>query len=187
MEELLKALSQIGKLKDLPRAGWMREQVPHPESVADHSFRAMVLALVLGPQLGVDVGKVLRLLLVHDLAESDPTVGDITPFDGVAPEEKHRRELAAMEQLCSALPDGEEVLSLWREYDEGTSPEASVAKQLDALEMALQATEYEQRYGKGLKGFLESARRKIRHPVLVQILERLSSRRTGSVDRRSEK
>src|SRR6266511_6098631 len=113
MEELLKALSQIGNLKDLPRAGWVREQVPHPESVAEHSFRSMVLALVLGPQLGVDVGKVLCLLLVHDLAESDPAVGDITPFDGVAPEEKHRRESAAMARLCAALPNGEDVLSLW--------------------------------------------------------------------------
>lgn len=173
MEELLKALSQIGNLKELPRAGWVREQVPHPESVADHSFRAMLLALVLGPQVGVDVGKILRLLLVHDLAESDPVVGDITPFDGVAPQEKARRESAAMERLCSALPNGEDVLSLWREYSEATSPEASVAKQLDALEMALQATEYEERYGKPLSGFLESARRKIRHPVLVQILQRL--------------
>src|SRR5437773_73680 len=52
MEELLNALTQIGNLKDLPRAGWVREQVPYPESVADHSFRAMVFALVLGPQLG---------------------------------------------------------------------------------------------------------------------------------------
>ena len=173
MEELLKALSQIGYLKDVPRAGWVREQVPHPESVADHSFRAMVLALVLGPQLGVDVGRVLRLLLVHDLAESDPTVGDITPFDGVAEEEKHRRESAAMARLCAALPNGEDVLSLWREYAAGTSPEASVAKQLDALEMALQATEYEQRYGKRLREFMESAKRKIRHPVLVPIFERL--------------
>jgi len=173
MEELLKALSQIGNLKDLPRAGWVREQVPHPESVADHSFRALMLALVLGPQLGIDVGTVLRLLLVHDLAESDPTVGDITPFDGITEEEKHRRESSAMERLCAALPGGEEVLNLWREYNEGTSVEALIAKQLDALEMALQATEYEQRYGKALGGFLESARKKIRHPLLVQILERL--------------
>jgi len=175
MEELLKALSQIGQLKDLPRAGWVREQVPHPESVADHSFRAMVLALVLAPQLGVDVGRVLRLLLVHDLAESDPTVGDITPFDGVAPEEKHRRESTAMERLCAALPGGEEVLNLWREYNDGTSAEASIAKQLDALEMALQATEYERRHGKELVGFLESAWRKIQHPLLVQILTALRS------------
>jgi putative hydrolase of HD superfamily len=175
MEELLKALTQIGNLKVLPRAGWVREQVPHPESVADHSFRSMVLALVLGPQLGVDVGKVLRLLLVHDLAESDPTVGDITPCDGVAPEEKHRRESEAMERLCAAFPSGEQVLSLWREYEEGASPEASAAKQLDALEMALQATEYEKRHGKELECFLESARGKIQHPFLLQLLDSFRS------------
>jgi len=173
MEEWLRALSQIGNLKDLPRAGWVREQVPHPESVADHSFRTMVLALLLGPLLGVDGGKVMRLLLVHDLAESDPAVGDITPCDGITPEEKRQRESDAMQRLCSALPNGDEVRNLWHEYAAATSPEALIAKQLDALEMALQATEYEQRYGKDLGEFRESARRKIRHPLLVRVFDSL--------------
>src|SRR5581483_9469226 len=98
MHELLARLSQIGDLKRLPRAGWVRAHVPEAESVAEHSFRAAVLALALAPALGVDTGRLVQLLLAHDLPESDPAVGDITPYDGVPAEEKHRREREAMER-----------------------------------------------------------------------------------------
>jgi 5'-deoxynucleotidase YfbR-like HD superfamily hydrolase len=171
MNDLLRALSQVGNLKDLKRAGWLRKGIPDPESVADHSFRTAVLALVLADELGVDAGRLLRLVVVHDLPESEPAVGDITPFCGVDREEKRRRERAAMERLCASLPGGEGTLRLWSEYDEGRTPEAEAAHQLDALEMALQSLEYESRHGVDLSEFRESARRKIRHPALLRILD----------------
>lgn len=95
--ELPSALSQIGQLKETVHKGWLRHQIPQPESVADHSFRMAIIGLILGPQLGVDTSKLVQLLLVHDLAESDPTVGDITPFDGVSREDKAQREREAIE------------------------------------------------------------------------------------------
>jgi putative hydrolase of HD superfamily len=169
--ELLKALAQVGSLKDLRRAGWVRKGLPEAETVAAHSFRAAVLALVFAGELGVDPARLLGLVLAHDLPESDPGVGDITPFCGVEPGEKRRRERAAMERLCARLPDGDRLLGLWLEYDEGRSPEAQVAHQLDALEMALQAREYEERHGVDLSEFVASARAKVRHPSLVRLLE----------------
>jgi putative hydrolase of HD superfamily len=175
MEEVLRALSQTGRLKELARAGWVREGVPRPESVAGHSFRAALLALALVPELGADTNKLVRMLLVHDLAESDPAVGDITPYDGIPPEEKHRRERAAMERLCAALPNGAEMLALWGEYEEGRTPEARLAKQLDALEMALQAAEYEREYGLDLARFRDHARARLTHPRLVRLLEILET------------
>lgn len=173
MSELLPFLSRVGRLKDLRRAGWVRRGIPAPESVADHSFRTAVLALVLADGLGVDAGRLLEMVLVHDLPEGDPEVGDITPFCGVDPEEKRRRERAAMERLCADLPAGDELLRLWLEYDEGRTPEADVAHQLDALEMAIQSREYEAKHGADLSEFRESARKKIRHPALLRLLDEL--------------
>jgi 5'-deoxynucleotidase YfbR-like HD superfamily hydrolase len=170
MNELLSFLSQVGRLKDLPRAGWVRKGIPDPESVADHSFRTAVLALALAKEMGVDPDRLLRLVIVHDLPESDPDVGDITPFCGVDRDEKRRRERAAMERLCAGMP---ELLACWLEYDEGNTPEAQAAHELDALEMALQAREYEARHGVDLSEFRASARAKVRHPALIRLLDEL--------------
>lgn len=171
MTDLLRALSQVGALKDLRRAGWARKGLTGTESVADHTFRTAVLALVLSADLGVDTGRLLKLVLIHDLAESDPSVGDITPYCGVEPGEKRRREREAMVKLCASLPGGDDLLGLWLEYDEGRTPEAEVAHQLDALEMAIQAREYAVKHGVNLSEFERSARAKVRHPALLRLLD----------------
>lgn len=55
----------------------------------------------------------MQMTLIHDLAEC--IVGDITPFCGVSPEEKHRREDAAMEEICQLLGDkGPTILQMFR-------------------------------------------------------------------------
>jgi 5'-deoxynucleotidase YfbR-like HD superfamily hydrolase len=171
MNNLLSLIRQAGALKTLPRAGWVRSGLPDPESVADHSYRTALLALLLGDELGVDTTRVIQLLLVHDLPESDPEVGDITPYCGVPPDEKRRREQHAMERLCAGVPGGEHLLALWLEYAEARTPESAIAHQLDALEMAFQAREYEQQTKTDLSEFLQSARAKIHHPALVRLLE----------------
>ena len=173
MSDLLQALTQVGALKSLRRAGWVRKGLIDPESVADHSFRMAILALVFAGDLGVDAGRLLRLVLVHDLPESDPAVGDITPFCGIDRAEKRSRERATMERLGAVLPGGDELLRLWLEYDAGETPEADAAHQLDALEMALQSREYEDVLGTDLSEFRESARARIRHPALLVLLDEL--------------
>ena len=85
-------------LKTTPRTGWVHRGVRGPESVADHSWRVALMALV-GAEgtSGLDTARAVQIALVHDLAEA--IVGDIAPGDGVPAEEKHRGEAAAMEQL----------------------------------------------------------------------------------------
>ena len=171
MRNLPAGLSQIGRLKELARSGWLREGISQPESVADHSFRTALLALALGPELGVNVERLVKMLLVHDLGESDPQVGDITPLDGIAPEEKYRLESAAVERLCSTLPNGAAMLALWRDYEAGQSAEAIIARQLDTFEMLLQAFEYERKLGINLKGFREQARHRLSAPILLELYD----------------
>jgi 5'-deoxynucleotidase YfbR-like HD superfamily hydrolase len=67
---LFEVLQAAGRLKTLKRAGWVRVGLPEPESVADHSFRVALLAVLFGPRLGLNGEKLVRLALLHDLAEA---------------------------------------------------------------------------------------------------------------------
>ncbi len=62
-------------------------------------------------------------------------------------------------------------MDLWLDYDEIRSPEADLAHQIDALEMAMQAREYQAEFGTDLSEFVDSAHRKIRHPALLRLLD----------------
>eukprot|EP00698_Gefionella_okellyi_P016948 TRINITY_DN489_c0_g1_i7.p2 TRINITY_DN489_c0_g1~~TRINITY_DN489_c0_g1_i7.p2 ORF type:complete len:154 (+),score=43.14 TRINITY_DN489_c0_g1_i7:223-684(+) len=114
---------------------------------------AMMGMLTLG-RTDVNSERCIKMAIAHDLAEA--VVGDITPHDGISVNEKHRREEAAMRDIQAALgdhPAGNEVYSLWKEYEQGQSAEAKLLKQFDKLEMLLQADEYEQAQGLKLGEF----------------------------------
>ena len=171
MESFNEALYQIGRLKELQRSGWTRKGIEHPESVADHSFRCAIIALLCSQVEGIDTHKLLQMVLTHDLAESDPAVGDITPLDGIDPQEKHKREETAMKRLCGTLPNGDMLLNLWLEFEEGKTEEAKMARQIDTVEMALQAQEYQREYQLDLSDFIEYARARVSHPMLITFFE----------------
>ena len=166
MSEVPLLLECLG-LKRLPRTGWVRCGVPHPESVAAHSWGVAWLVLMLLPA-ELDRGRALTYALLHDLPEV--RVGDLTPHDGVDPTTKHRREDAAMASLLASRP---ELVSTWRAYEAQADDEARFVKQLDRLDMALQAVWYQRAEGISLDEFLTSAAKVIDHPVLVPVLEAL--------------
>ena len=156
-------------LKTTLRTGWVRQEAsPRIESVADHSWRISLMAMVAAGQQdtdsGVDTNRLLQMALVHDLAES--TVGDITPHCGVSDKDKYQMELDAMQKLTDKLGEkqGKHLLDLWKEYEKGESMEAKLCKDLDKLEMILQAQEYETdgQNKKSLDGFFDSTRDKWR-------------------------
>ena len=101
-----------------------------------------LLALLLPRAAGLDVDRArcVAMALVHDLAEA--IVGDITPHDGVGPDEKLRRERSAIGQIARDLGDTE-LLALWNEFEAGHTAEAKLVRELDVIEMALQARHYE--------------------------------------------
>ena len=172
---LLRFLHLAGRLKETARAGWVLRGVEAPESVADHSFRLALMALVLAPRAGeaVDRGRCVEMALVHDLAEC--LTGDITPLDGISAEEKRRREREAVHHLA-ALADEPRLVELWEEYDAAASPEARFVKELDKLETAIQATEYEAAgRAADLSVFRANADRRVTSPELRRLLDLLSS------------
>ena len=151
-------------LKNVERAGWKAVGIADPESVADHSWGVGLLVLLTCPP-ELDRGRALALAIIHDLPEV--LVGDLTPRDGVSPDEKRRREARAARTL---FVDHPELLALWEEYAENQSPEARFVHDLDKLEMGVQAERYRRQRGADTSEFLESARADLDAPALLALL-----------------
>jgi putative hydrolase of HD superfamily len=168
-------------LKTTKRTGWVMREVPQVESVADHSWRITLMAMVASQIQGeVDVNRCIQMALVHDLAEA--AVGDITPHCGVSDKEKHELELDAITNMTETLGGvlgGEQILELWREYEAGVTDEAKLVKDLDKLEMILQAQEYEEDgdSGKSLDQFFTSTRGKWNTEMGARWAEEIEARR----------
>jgi putative hydrolases of HD superfamily len=163
-EAAIEFAQMVGRLKTTPRTGWVRRNVPGYESVADHSWRVAVLSLLVEGSEEVNATKVMQLALVHDLAEC--IVGDITPEDPISDAEKHALEFDAMQRLSNLLQvaNGNEggnnassqLLTWFQEFEDRVTPEARAAKDLDLLDLILQASEYEDRYNMRLTEFFVS-------------------------------
>ncbi len=141
LPRILDFLRGAEALKTATRSGWTT--AGERESVAEHTWRLSLMALVLaGGFPEVDMGRVLRLCVVHDLGEA--IGGDVPAPEqarrGTSKTDTERRDLL---QLLTLLPDAQrdELLALWEEYEAGTSAEARVAKGLDKLETILQHTQ----------------------------------------------
>lgn len=148
----------VGKSKRLLRSGWVREKVEDPESVAEHSFRVGVLAIVLADKFGeaLDREKLVKMALLHDLGEV--ITGDIVTergeiIDIKGRDEKEAREREGIREIFDKIGEAEKYLELYDEMIGAVSEEAKVFKQLDKFEMALQALEYEEEQGKNLNEF----------------------------------
>ena len=166
-------LLEVLRLKELPRAGWLRVGIVAPESVAGHSWGLTWLVLALCPE-GLNTERALSLAVVHDLPEL--LAGDITPHDNISAAEKHRREAAAADQLFVSSP---RLRALWQEYADHTTPESRFVHQLDKLDMALQAMRYRQRDGAKTDEFICSAMPKL-SPAQQTLLRSLLA--TGLAD-----
>lgn len=146
----IEALVRAFALKDERRTGWELRGISDPETVAGHSWGVALLCLVYGPQGTIDVDRALRLAVIHDLAEAE--TGDVATrvnpeTQTVSAEEKEAREREAMAALSKPF----DFLSLWEEYEARKSAEARFVKDMDLIDMCLQALVYEreERYEKG--------------------------------------
>jgi len=166
---ILHAARAAGQLKRLKRAGWVERQVPQVESVAEHSFRSAVLAVLAGGKLRRE--RLVTIALLHDLCEA--ITGDATPADGLDPAVKSQREEQAMAALTTGLVNGQELYELWLDFERGRTPEGRLIKQIDKLEMALQALEYAESGHPGLQEFLADGRRVIEDPLLRELFQRI--------------
>jgi putative hydrolase of HD superfamily len=109
------------------------------ENSAEHSWHLGLAAMILTEYApaGVDVGRVLELVTVHDLVEID--AGDTFAYDPEHALTKAARELAAADRIFSLLPaeQAARVRGLWEEFEEHATPEARFANALDRLQALL--------------------------------------------------
>ena len=137
MDRIVDFLFEVGMLKRTPRSGWQFLGTGS-ESVAEHVFRAAMIAFVLARMDDtVDADKVLRLALVHDLPET--RTGDLNYVNQkyVAADEAR-----AADDMTRSLPFADELRELLAEYREEKSPEAHLAHDADQIEMLLQLKEH---------------------------------------------
>jgi putative hydrolase of HD superfamily len=115
------------------------------ESVAEHSWHLALVSWVLHTEferesgLSLDLARMLKLCLMHDLVEidaGDPSAWDTDPAGTAG--KAHLENRVAHERF-GALPAplGPELLALWREYEEGATPEARLVRGVDRLNPAL--------------------------------------------------
>jgi putative hydrolase of HD superfamily len=158
-------------LKNISRQGWIDKlSLKHPESVADHSYSMAIMGMLISDLENYDSEKILKMILLHDLAESK--IGDYTP-DEIDKDEKVRIENNSFFEITKKLPTiiKSQYDELWKEYQNHTTPESQIVHQIDKLEMALQAKTY-QKEGipkEKIESFLESARISITHPKLKEL------------------
>ncbi|EFJ29616.1 hypothetical protein SELMODRAFT_91657 [Selaginella moellendorffii] len=184
-------LTLCQRLKTTKRAGWLNRDVKNAESIADHMHRMAIMALIAADIPGIDKDRcvflLLRLLPVLTMLTMSlvpAIVGDITPADGIPKDEKSRRERAAIDEMCDILENGRagiEIRELWNEYESNLSPEAKLVKDLDKVEMILQALEYESAQDKELDDFFMSTAGKFQTDIgkawAAEIVSRREKRR----------
>jgi 5'-deoxynucleotidase YfbR-like HD superfamily hydrolase len=132
MQQIVDFILELDKLK-----GVLRKVRPlaldRYENSAEHSWQLALLAISLAryAEEPLDINRVIRMLLVHDVGEID--AGDVMFFAHVNWEERKAAERAAVTRIFSILPeeDSSDLLQLWHEFEEGESAEARFAHAVD--------------------------------------------------------
>lgn len=179
-KKMVDFMATVGKSKRLLRSGWVREKVKDPESVAEHSFRITVLAIVLADQLGVDKEKLIKMTFVMNLGEI--TTGDLVFERGELIDikkkgEKESKEKEGVKNILRDIGADKEYINIFDEMIKRKSPEAKIFWQIDKLEMAMQALEYEKDQNKRLDEFFTNAGLQIETPILKKIFLEILKRR----------
>jgi 5'-deoxynucleotidase YfbR-like HD superfamily hydrolase len=183
IEEITRVLLNVGKLKSLKRTGWVRENIPDPESVAEHTFRVCFLVLLLSKKLKLDENRLLKMALVHDLEEvitGDPVTQRFRKDIGEHDEE---REKNIIRKILGELDNSDEIYRYWEEHLQenkpGASRNASILYQVGKIATVWQALEYELngQNPKVMEEWWENARHHINAPFLVQLLNNMEELR----------
>jgi putative hydrolase of HD superfamily len=137
---LLEFLRLAERLKDTVRSGYTSGG--RQESVADHTWRLCLMALLLHDHFpDVDFARLVKICVIHDLGEA--IRGDIPAPNQTEVGGKAEQERSDLLVLLSPLPPHmqAEITALWDEYEAALTPEARLAKALDKLETLLQHTQ----------------------------------------------
>jgi putative hydrolase of HD superfamily len=143
-DDLLKQVSfikEIDKLKYIQRKTRLFNS-DRNENDAEHSWHLAMMAIVLAEHSDkpIDVFKVVKMVLIHDLVEID--AGDTFIYDSQKNHINTDEELIAAQRIFGLLPavQANEFIEIWKEFEKGVTDEAKFARAMDRFEPLLQNT-----------------------------------------------
>lgn len=132
-------IHEIDKVKYIQRKTKLFNS-DRPENDAEHSWHLALMAVVLSGHSNeqVDLLKVIKMLLIHDVVEID--AGDIFLYDNEVNHSNTEAELLAAKRIFGLLPEkqAEELIAIWEEFEAGKTAEAKFARAMDRFEPLLQ-------------------------------------------------
>ena len=140
-------LKQINFIKEIDKIKYIQRKTKlfhsdRPENDAEHSWHLAMMTIVLAEHsdVPVDVLKVLKMVLIHDIVEID--AGDTFIYDTQKSHSNTEDELIAAKRIFGLLPaeQAEEMIAIWQEFEAGETPDARFAKAMDRIEPLLQNT-----------------------------------------------
>jgi putative hydrolase of HD superfamily len=143
LEKQIAFLMEIDRLKHIYRQTYVLDKSRHDSDV-EHSWHFAMMALILSEYAkdDIDVYKVVRMALIHDIVEID--AGDVFIYDrnpaaNHDAKAHHAKEKAAALRIFGILPEDQarEYIDLWEEFEARESPEAKFAAALDRLDPIL--------------------------------------------------
>jgi len=175
---------EIIKWLNKPRSWWIDESRWIPKEIAEtvrqHSKKVEKAAVIYGkhfPHLDQEIMR--KMAKYHDLAEYKEE--DYKPWE-ISKEEKHQREKVVMLEIQSALWwQWDEIFDIWMEHEESISETALLITQLDKLDAAIQALEYEKMWY-NVTEFYDYTLKKLLDPILIRILKILLDKPYPHID-----
>ncbi|MCW8332921.1 HD domain-containing protein [Vibrio paucivorans] len=135
LEQQLSLVIELDQLKSVLRRTRVKSADKRLENSAEHSWHVALMAVLMSEHANqpVDVSRVVKMLLLHDIVEID--AGDTFVYDTVASEQQEEKELAAAKRLFGLLPhdQAEELKALWLEFESAKTNDAKFAKALDRI------------------------------------------------------
>jgi len=135
MQQQLQLVLELDRLKSILRRTRIQCADDRLENSAEHSWHVAMMALLMQEHANepVDIERVLKMLLMHDVVEID--AGDTFVYDAAASAQQKEKEMAAAKRLFGMLPkeQEEELFALWCEFENTQTADAKFAKALDRL------------------------------------------------------
>ena len=138
-------LKQIEFIKEIDKIKYIQRRTcllnsDRPENDAEHSWHLALMAIALSEHANkpVDILKVIKMVLIHDIVEIDS--GDVFVYDKSKSHKNTEEEFAAAKRIFGLLPENQakELIDLWKEFEDGETDDAKFAKSLDKFEPLLQ-------------------------------------------------
>lgn len=172
IKNLIKFFLHIENLKTVKRKGWIiKSKVKEVESVAEHSYAATSIAMIISDLVGLNTEKVMKMMLIHDLPEG--IIGDLVPGENA---NKDMDEEEAIRSILGSLPDKMQIdyTEIWNEFKMNKTKESQLVHEIDKLELIIQLSLYRDRMSKeAFNEFLQSSEKIIEFDLNRELLNEI--------------